>query len=686
MTIRRRRGRDERGVSLVLVLVTLVVFGLLVPILGQFGTTNGVSGFLLKGQRYDRYAAEAGVQEAIAWAQANRTAGRNHLPCGGITDSIPGSSSGFDRSVTVKCQGFHDTGTPQATPKFPQYALMTAGGDINVSGGSGKTAGAWWANGNVRAPSVDATPDYVGASGSCNGLVAAPTDCGRGSGQLPPDLSVTLPSPLPDRPRHQQCAHSTGAIVPVAPGLHWERDFFDSMADAKDPSCDRVILWLQPGIHVFDFNLYDTFTRQSDPRFRLRTGRLVIVGGAISGGAASGDFDAARAAVAAGTACDPNGAGATVLFGNSASLVMQPDPGRVADLQICGPAQGTQHVALAQVQRGSDPRFADAATTPSAAVAKVTPGDSFTWPPGIPGRPAPDPLATPECSFFGGRSCDLAHYMTGGLQGDRAVGTVTMTLPDPVARDGAILRSLQLIVNHREQESERNGVQTVRLWVTGLNDSVTTECPFTDPRNEVRQSDGWRTDTITCDLRDYAEPYFRTGQPVKVNYEVTLGSGGFGDQGRNSAQVSLDFVQLKANYADPTFRTWTGSGGSPILDVNGGATARFDGTVFTPAGDVNIDFGGRSAGGFFRGAVVKSMDASGLPDDPNFAPFSLPNGGSYTDRLVTFAAYLDNDPAKAILTTRVLFCDPQPDGGAVRPPCTAAPDQDPRILAWNPTK
>ena len=67
MRLRRRR---EDGVSLVLVLVTLVVFGLLVPVLGQFGSVNGISGYVIKGQRYDRYAADSGMQAAIAWAQS----------------------------------------------------------------------------------------------------------------------------------------------------------------------------------------------------------------------------------------------------------------------------------------------------------------------------------------------------------------------------------------------------------------------------------------------------------------------------------------------------------------------------------------------------------------------------------------------------------------------------------------
>src|SRR5689334_18166564 len=126
MTPRRSR---ESGVSLVLVLVTLTIFGLLVPVLGQFGSVNGVSAYVVKGQRYDRYAADSGVQGAIAWAERVRFAGRSFVPCPQIqTGELVGSSTAYNRSVTVKCQGFRGSGVPQATPIMPQYALLSLGG------------------------------------------------------------------------------------------------------------------------------------------------------------------------------------------------------------------------------------------------------------------------------------------------------------------------------------------------------------------------------------------------------------------------------------------------------------------------------------------------------------------------------------------------------------------------------
>src|SRR3954447_4831085 len=122
----RASTRDQRGVSLILVLVTLVIFGLIVPVLGQFGSTNGVSGYVLKGNRFDRYAAEAGMQAAINWAQGQRQAGRYGSRCPDVTTGRLNASLGpnASRSVTVQCKGFKgENGVPQKTGSIPAYAL-----------------------------------------------------------------------------------------------------------------------------------------------------------------------------------------------------------------------------------------------------------------------------------------------------------------------------------------------------------------------------------------------------------------------------------------------------------------------------------------------------------------------------------------------------------------------------------
>src|SRR6476659_6047937 len=104
----RASARDQRGVSLILVLVTLVIFGLIVPVLGQFGPTNGVSGYVMKGQRFDRSTAQAGMHAARNWARGQRQAGRQMTRCPVLTTSDLNNNAGVNaqRSVRVECAGF----------------------------------------------------------------------------------------------------------------------------------------------------------------------------------------------------------------------------------------------------------------------------------------------------------------------------------------------------------------------------------------------------------------------------------------------------------------------------------------------------------------------------------------------------------------------------------------------------
>ncbi len=157
MTSRRRPVRDQRGVSLVLVLVTLVIFGLIVPVLGQFGSTNGVSGYVLKGNRFDRYAAEAGMQAAINWAQGQRQAGRQGTHCPDITTGNLNDNAGTNaqRSVTVKCAGFDAQRTsarrpPRCRSSRCMATQVRSGAMTSPASGSMRTDGAWWSSGVDR--------------------------------------------------------------------------------------------------------------------------------------------------------------------------------------------------------------------------------------------------------------------------------------------------------------------------------------------------------------------------------------------------------------------------------------------------------------------------------------------------------------------------------------------------------
>jgi hypothetical protein len=171
---------------------------------------------------------------------------------------------------------------------------------------------------------------------------------------------------------------------------------------------------------------------------------------------------------------------------------------------------------------------------------------------------------------------------------------------------------------------------------------------------------------------------------LKVHVEVETNGRSSHEDPEPEVKLAIDHLAVKGTYTPAGYRTAVPSG--TALHVAGSASTRIDGTVYLPTRDVDVDFGRTTLSSFRRGVVVGSIAVSGLPDDASFAPFSLPRGGSYADRLVTFAAFLDPDRSNPILTARVRFCDFQPEGGAFAPGCDGTEGQVPRVVSWQPTK
>ena len=96
--------------------------------LGQFGATNGVSGYVLKGQRFDRYTAEAGMQRPSVGrrASARRGGSGTHCPdftAGGLNSALGPNAT---RSVPLQGQsaGFDDNGLPAPAHDAQAYTLI----------------------------------------------------------------------------------------------------------------------------------------------------------------------------------------------------------------------------------------------------------------------------------------------------------------------------------------------------------------------------------------------------------------------------------------------------------------------------------------------------------------------------------------------------------------------------------
>ena len=698
MSVRRNAGR-ESGASLILVLVALTVFGLLVPILGQFGSANGVSGYIVKGLRFDRYAADNGVQGAIAMAQTDRTMGRAYVPCPQITSNMNVGSTAFRRDVTVSCKGFAGSGDPLGDSSTPAYAVLGVDPgqhSIDVdSTGRLKTSGAWWANGSsgqtsadIHRVTIDARTDLFGAQGGCPEaagakIFAAPKRCDSGQ-KVDENISTlltTLDRMSADTPDEtaDACASITagGGVVELRPGIHWDVDWLNHLTDG---SCRRdVVIRLMPGFHYFDFDFYDK-ARRGAGRSQWQIGnsgsfRVTVVGGAFSGGT-----DAANAYSRAGHAnsetvpgtCDLGGQGVELVLGSQSNITVA-SPAR---MELCPRETGTgaQHVAIIGADDGSTGRSpVVAAAEPTTATADGG-GDSFTWPNSPPEPVAP--LVKQECRA--GTSCGDArgNFTEGVLSGRRGDATITMQVKNQFAQD-ARLDSLQLDISHREVENadgqnENNGRDRIRrMWfeVTGLGQPV--QC------DDVPQSGDWTKRTVNCDLRGFDRPLPDPGVTKTIGVVMHIQTN-HGERG--SVTVDLDHVALNGTQTPVKPRAQACGCDALFVDNNGSgnaASAYVWGTIVLPNADVHEDFGGSTTFRLARGVVARHFTLENLANDPNFIPVSLPNGGKYTKRTVEFEAKVGR-PGKTKLRARVEFPDPV---GSTAPP--GSPLRAPSIKVWD---
>ena len=696
MSARRTAGR-ESGASLILVLVALTVFGLLVPVLGQFGSTNGVSGYIVKGLRFDRYAADNGVQGAIALAQTDRTMGRAYVPCPQVTSTMNAGSTAFERKVTVSCKGFAGTGDPVGDPSTPAYAVLAldpnGSHSIEVdSPGRLKTSGPWWANGDpgqtsadIQGVTIDARTDLFGAQGGCSKgaqIFAAPLRCDSGQ-----TMDNTIPPSTPNLDRvpvdpptiaADACASiPSSGVVDLESGIHWNLDWLNALSGG---SCPRpVLIHLMPGVHYFDFDFYNR-SRNGDGDSKWQIGGsgsspVTVVGGTLAGGT-----DAANAYNRAGHAnsanapdtCDLGSPGVELVLGSQSNITVASP----AHMELCPfeTGGGAQHVAIIGSGAGALLTGHDVgpAVPVNAVGATADSRDRFTWPDAPPTPIAP--VQRQECSSRADCGTPGPNYSEGVLSGrGRGEATVTMDVPNPFTKNSR-LEALQIDISHREAENadqgEGNGNngrdRITDMWfeVTGLG--APRECRN---RRDFSKRDNWSQDTVSCDIGNvnFPLPDPTTVPTLQVILHIATNGGEHG-----SVSVDVDQVALRGAQTAPQPRAQACDCDAFFVKNNGlgnAASAYVWGTIVLPTADVREDFGGSTTFGLKRGVIARRFKLENLANDPNFIPVSLPNGGIYSTRTVEFEAQVGT---KTKLRSRVEFLDP-----------VAVPAGKPEIKVWD---
>jgi hypothetical protein len=344
-----RRGQDDAGAALAIVLAFTALFGLSVAALLGWVTTSFTHARAM-GDLADRvYAADAGADYGVSRLRADGDLG--------ITDALCNSSAeptatygltvnGLATSISIEGQPGSGSCTLENGPlNSPAYAILAlgAGGiDVRSNGGDITIAGPVHSNGSILAgprsvtiTAADAThPSSATAVlglGCPAAIVATIEVCGGaapaldprlvpGSGAgwaLPTDLEPATagnqadPSSLPARGTSPvACPAGTAATIRCfLPGLY---------ASPPSVTLTSVLYWLQPGYYYFSSG---TFTIPKD---------VAVVAGKLSAGAAL-PTSVPGACTTSGVEAE-HARGAELIFGGTARVSLAHNDSK---LEVC---------------------------------------------------------------------------------------------------------------------------------------------------------------------------------------------------------------------------------------------------------------------------------------------------------------------------------------------------------------
>ena len=709
--IRARRSASYRqsGASLVLVLVLVLVFGMLIPVMGQLGSASSVATHVVKGQRFDEQSAESAVQAAIAWARSTRAAGRGDVACPDFSADFP-RDDGYSRSVVVECTGFAGSGQLQEGPNTPTYALQTVGTGtdeigVDVTGGRFRTDGPLWSDSGTPggAPAtftssgLDNRNDLIGGVGPCatnNGapVFGAPDRCNSGTvagdpggagdpatGKWASSVQSIDDVPLRSIPADVCDRIPASRVWTLQPGFYFDGPGLEALTNAASPDfCGDVVLWLRPGpgntVGRFSFDL-SFFDAVDGSVWRMNTG--AVVGGAPSGwdpAAGTSQVAAVRALIGGEGSCNQGRHGVELVFGDRSRVHVR-EPAKV---ELCGPFREETEPGQAIAVYG---RKTGAATEVPLTAAPIAVGSTgpFTWPPT---EPSAGPLQIADCR--GNGACVAGGSITGTLTGRQARGEIAIAMPYQVPED-VRLDDFTFEVRHREAEAAPGDLEALTLTFTGLPAGYTC-----DTSNVVPSVGSWRSDRATCTASNAP-----TNAAPGADFTATLTATNAAGDAAVTA-VELDHAKIDTIHTRPALRAQAGclvvpetsdgcdGGRSRFLDINtvGEGAVSIWGTVYAPRARVAVNYRDQSSVRFARGAVLRSFVGQDFPTTPDVAAFSLPNQNSYADRFVSFEAFVNGDRAKPVLRARVYFCESLTPDGTWDSRCNEQPPQAPRITTW----
>lgn len=692
------QAADERGVSLLLVVVFMTVFSVMTGVLLDFANTGFKTTTAIETIRDEHHALDAAIEAAINGIRGSGLVGLEDPGqpgvCVGFNDLeyTPPADSG-QPDVTVTCtpasSGTFTGGPDDPMPRFAIQAVGTGDCDGIALGGTEPM----FVSGGISSTRRLGVAEPV--NGGCgpvlgNGAflhVAGDVyadDCGVATTVDPPRLTVTAGSVLDcDRPVSEaagvpQYVPASITVDEVADQVVTDPDRWDRLPTCSAngevatfvagvytelPSlhleragCGADVWWFQPGVYYFDFP-EDPATNAHEAEWAVDQPTKMV------GGTPSGWDPATAADVVLSGACSPpstdgdgDDPGVQFIFGGESHIVSRSNANGYG-MELCaGPGgPGRQRIAVFGLSTLSPPFDSGTCTrTPTdgtfaADVAPTSVGDTFA-----------NAAGAQEIDSFAG-------YATAALssEGNEAASIDFSSFAD--IPEGSIVTGVHARVRHRQtglQATEIEATLDLRYLdddgnqvsidtivvpddLLGLTSFETEELSA-----DLSETFLWKgvnslvaTYSVTADLETQHICVPSTGPPANrcsVTNEFVP----------EEASDELDGIDLFVEYTPPGFQTLSTT--EPILTTrNNNPTALFRGTFFAPSGDLLVNVHGKGNTAFNRGVVANAI--SGLISDSSTqteSPFSIP--GFETIRAVLLTARVGGEPR---LRARVVFDD-----------------------------
>lgn len=676
-----RPARDDRGASLVLVLVLVTVLSVGLGGLLTFADTSMRTTVALREQAADSYAADGALQVAVNAIRTSTYAGRAGEHCFGDSDSmsVPYGEDGT-KTATVTCTPNPNRvkiGCPALSDcNRPGNAILTLG---RVPGEDGvlvkdlkdglRVHGTIVSHSGIRVSNGELIADAdVYAAGTCTGRISSPEpprcpypdieSVGADPGYTPEATIADLPL------RSLPPCTARGGVVEFEPGYYDDAAGLSAMMSRHSP-CRDSIWWFKPvmnaagapiatGVFYFDFHNDSDHRNPLLPavpnRWTVESGRLVGGTPLDSSGAVAG---APSLASPLPGSCnnpidDDSAIGVQFVFGNDSRLVATS-----SQVEVCGTYHDDRPPVAITGLKSGEPVPVRFTGDDAVKLDSVVSAGKFVR------ATAANLRAADGSDFATWRSTRKNDTTTLAVQGFRP-----STVPPP----GSVLRSAAVVLTHRHADAATTDSFGVAVTPTGGQ-------PVTASATGRAGSAAFGTTRVPIDTD-------RTGSLAKAVYAGTFGGARIdltttlptaGDT------EDLDAVALELTYEPPAFHQNANCATEmPYLGpANPAACAQLvteydpmnkfyvQGTTYLPRGVVDITLNNVTERVFRFGVVARALHVTLTGSATYEGPvIEVPDDAPGSAFSVNLRACLAQNPCPDDLTAdlraRVEFIDPAP--------------------------